>query len=124
MQVGLIGDVTFLVFVVSWIYTRHYILIRIVFSIYKYIPQDIQFIWDPSRGHIASRSLFYSFLGLLTALEIILIIWLYMIIKVLWKVVRGQPPEDTRSDSESVYSYHFDLKNIHPDIPPNFEQGY
>ena len=102
LQVGLIGDATFLVFVVSWIYTRHYILIRIIFFIYKYIPQDIQFIWDPSRGYVASRWLFYSFLGLLTSLEIILIIWLYMIMKVLWKVARGQPPEDTRSDSESV----------------------
>jgi len=102
LQVGLIGDATFLVFVVSWIYTRHYILIRIIFFIYKYIPQDIQFIWDPSRGYVASRWLFYSFLGLLTSLEIILIIWLYMIMKVLWKVVRGQPPEDTRSDSEDT----------------------
>jgi hypothetical protein len=112
MQVGPIGDASFLVFVASWIYTRHYILFRIIFSIYKYVPQDIEFIWDPSSGRLASHSLWLAFLGLLIALEAILMIWLFMIFKVLWKVIRGHSPEDTRSDSESVYSSRFDLRDI------------
>ncbi|PLW19661.1 hypothetical protein PCANC_04825 [Puccinia coronata f. sp. avenae] len=102
MQVGPIGDASFLVFVASWIYTRHYILFRIIFSIYKYVPQDIEFIWDPSSGRLASHSLWLAFLGLLIALEVILMIWLFMIFKVLWKVIRGHSPEDTRSDSEDT----------------------
>jgi hypothetical protein len=100
-----------LVFVFSWIYTRHYVLLRIIFAIYKDLPHDIEFTWNPSTGQIASRSLWIAFLSLLSALEILLMIWLFMILKVLWKVVRGHAPEDTRSDTESVHYCWLKMRN-------------
>ncbi|POW13461.1 hypothetical protein PSHT_07717, partial [Puccinia striiformis] len=88
LQVGTIGDASFLAFVFSWIYTRHYVLIRIIFAIYTDLPQDMNL---PA----SDRSFMDYILVLLTALETIIMIWLYMILKVVWKVARGQAPEDT-----------------------------
>ncbi|KAH9465831.1 hypothetical protein MJO29_007525 [Puccinia striiformis f. sp. tritici] len=102
LQVGTIGDASFLAFVFSWIYTRHYVLIRIIFAIYTDLPQDIELVWNLSTGQLPTGPLWITFLVLLTALETIIMIWLYMILKVVWKVARGQAPEDTRSDTEDT----------------------
>ncbi|POW00879.1 hypothetical protein PSTT_12846 [Puccinia striiformis] len=56
------------------------------------------FFWLPA----SDGPLWITFLVLLTALETIIMIWLYMILKVVWKVARGQAPEDTRSDTEDT----------------------
>ncbi|KAA1066802.1 sphingosine N-acyltransferase lag1 [Puccinia graminis f. sp. tritici] len=122
LKVGIVGDASFLVFVFSWIYTRHYVLLRIIFAIYKDLPQDIEFTWNPSKGQIASRSLWIAFLSLLSALEILLMIWLFMILKVLWKVVRGHAPEDTRSDTEDTDDEAGETKSRSPKIPVSCEK--
>ncbi|WAQ86929.1 hypothetical protein PtA15_7A658 [Puccinia triticina] len=122
LKVGPIGDASFLVFVFSWIYTRHYVLLRIIFAIWKDLPEDIEFIWNPSEGQIASQSLWIAFLGLLSALEILLMIWLFMILKVLWKVARGHAPEDTRSDSEDTDDDVREKKANYPRIQVSCEK--
>lgn len=42
----------------------------------------------------------YSFLSLLLSLQALIFIWFIMIVRVVYKVIRGQPADDVRSDDE------------------------
>lgn len=100
LQIRIVGDVSFLAFVLSWLYTRHYVLVKIIWAIYHELPEDIGFSWNPKKGYLANYPLWIVFMTLLSSLEILLIIWLFMILNVLWKVMKGKAAQDSRSDSE------------------------
>ncbi|KAF1953439.1 longevity-assurance protein-like protein [Byssothecium circinans] len=57
-----------------------------------YTNRDGAVCWNPSNR--------YSFLTLLLALQAIILLWFVMIVKVVYKVVRGQNADDVRSDDE------------------------
>ncbi|KAJ2990738.1 hypothetical protein NUW54_g8384 [Trametes sanguinea] len=57
-------------------------------------------IWDPSRGHFMTKEIYFGFFAMLVALQIIQLIWFWMICRVAYRVVTGQGAEDTRSDDE------------------------
>ena len=65
---------------------------------------DLQTIWKTLT--FQSDTLCYSlpvqrtFLALLVFLQFITLLWLYMILRVAWRVVRGIGADDTRSEDE------------------------
>ncbi|KAJ3188164.1 sphingosine N-acyltransferase lag1 [Gaertneriomyces sp. JEL0708] len=101
-------DVAFAIFTLSWIATRHYFLLLLCYSIYKdpftYIPEEYRS-WDPNGTEsFYSMNVYYVFNTLFAALQILLIYWLAMVIKVVVKVVQGGKAEDVRSDDEEEES--------------------
>ena len=97
-----ICDATFVLFLISWIISRHYIYIIIIISAWHDAPRYLGgYRWDPSKGILFTKPIHYIFMALLIALQIVLCVWLSMILRVLYKVVTGSSAEDTRSDDES-----------------------
>lgn len=94
------SDGTFCVFVVSWLITRHILFGIVIYSAYSVAPQLITFTWAPERGHYLTRDAYIAFVGLMVALQVILCIWFAMICRLVFKVLRGNPPDDMRSDDE------------------------
>lgn len=93
-------NVGFVVFMVGWIITRHWlynlVYLSVVFELNTYIAYD----WSWEREHFWNEKTRYIFIGLLTALQLLLVMWFFMIVKVALGVVLGGGAEDSRSDDE------------------------
>ncbi|GAA5958078.1 hypothetical protein JCM3765_002801 [Sporobolomyces pararoseus] len=94
------SDTTFALFLVSWIATRHVIYGMILWSVIFEAPKILPYDWRATEGYFFSRGVHVSFSVLLCALQVIILIWLGMILRVLWNILRGGSAEDTRSDDE------------------------
>lgn len=119
-------DVAFGVFMVTWFAARHVLYMCVCWSIYKHIPEEIQYgcyrggdldlkgpfpvpndfdhLTQPFRDPVGlvcwNDSIKWVFLGMLLALQCVLLVWFAMIVKVAWKVLSGEGADDTRSDDE------------------------
>ncbi|KAJ9494760.1 Sphingosine N-acyltransferase lag1 [Exophiala xenobiotica] len=119
-------DVAFGTFMVLWFVNRHILYMWVCWSIYAHIPEEIQYgcykgsvedlqgpyptpnDWDhltqPFRDPVGlvcwNNNIKWTFLGMLLALQCIMILWFVLICKVAYKVVTGQGAEDNRSDDE------------------------
>jgi very-long-chain ceramide synthase len=119
-------DVIFGVFMVTWLVARHLLYMAVCWSIYAHIPEEIQYgcyrggdlnlegplpvpddfdhltqpFRDPEGLVCWTNGIKLVFLGLLLALQCILLVWFSMILKVAYKVVSGEGADDTRSDDE------------------------
>ncbi|ETI23757.1 hypothetical protein G647_05563 [Cladophialophora carrionii CBS 160.54] len=119
-------DIAFGVFMVSWFALRHVLYNMVWYSIYAHIPQEIRYgcyrgsvkdlegpiptpnDWDhliqPFKNPVGlvcwNNSIKWGFLSMLAALQVILIIWFGMIVRVAYKVITGKGAEDVRSDDE------------------------
>jgi acyl-CoA-dependent ceramide synthase len=93
-------DVAFVSFMLMWIYTRHILYNRVLLSALYDVPNIIEFAWKPEEEHFLTKEVQTGFVALLAALQVLLIIWFFMIVKVLIAVVSGKNAEDTRSDDE------------------------
>ncbi|RPD66723.1 longevity assurance proteins LAG1/LAC1 [Lentinus tigrinus ALCF2SS1-7] len=99
LGMSMLCDVTFVVFLLSWLVTRHFLFILAIKATWesKYaVPR----VWDPSRGHFMTKEIYIAFLAMLIALQIIQLVWFWMICRVAYRVVTGQGAEDSRSDDE------------------------
>jgi len=93
-------DATFVWFLVSWLVTRHVLFILVIKSTWDarwIIPP----IWDIDRGHYMTGGVWWAFFLMLVALQLIQLLWFWMICRVAWRVVSGQGAEDERSDDEN-----------------------
>ena len=92
--------VAFGVFMLEWLVARHWyynkVYLSVLFDVDKYISND----WSWEREHFFTPRMKYAFVGLLSALQILLIMWFAMIIKVAVGVVIHKTASDARSDSE------------------------
>lgn len=65
------------IFLVLWIYTRHYLVIVVMVSIATQAQKYLPIIWDPARGYFVSRTWSKPvFLTLFGLLELLQIMWL------------------------------------------------
>lgn len=98
------ADFTFVLFLVSWVVTRHYVYLRLVWGIYRWLPVDVPFAWrpDPDHGQFLTRGTWIMFLSLLMALQALLVMWFALIVRVTVRVLKGGGADDARSDSECV----------------------
>ncbi|KAK9457494.1 TLC domain-containing protein [Dipodascopsis uninucleata] len=119
-----ICDFMFGVFIVNWIIGRHVLYIKLLLSAMFDAPiligykcvfdplDDVVSIGDslstsPNKTRVAqgeeqcfTELVHYAFIGLMWILQIVTLIWLYMILKVAIKVLSGNSAEDSRSDDE------------------------
>nr|XP_018264029.1 acyl-CoA-dependent ceramide synthase [Kwoniella dejecticola CBS 10117]OBR86187.1 acyl-CoA-dependent ceramide synthase [Kwoniella dejecticola CBS 10117] len=93
-------DLTFVIFLISWLFSREIGLFLVIKTSYQDAPKHIKFNWSPSTGHYLTYNTYIGFIGLVTLLWVLASIWFYMAIKVAVKVVKGQGAEDSRSDDE------------------------
>ncbi|KAJ1658916.1 Sphingosine N-acyltransferase lag1 [Dispira simplex] len=93
-------DVTFVIFVVVWFVTRHVLCFWIAYSAMTEPELYREFKWDPANGVFYTETVRYIFLGLFALLQLVLIFWSYLIVKVVYRVVSGNSAHDNRSDSE------------------------
>lgn len=95
-----ICNFAFGLFMLSWIITRHILYPRVLYSVIydadKYIKRD----WNPNLEWYWTRTSKNAFVLLLSAIQLLVILWFFMIVKVAVGVLRGKPAEDTRSDDE------------------------
>ncbi|KAF8639648.1 hypothetical protein AX17_000913 [Amanita inopinata Kibby_2008] len=94
-------DATFAIFLVSWLITRHVLFIFVIKSTYYDCPRVIGFVWDPEIGSYLSAPVWLGFTVLLFALQILQMIWFWMICRVAWRVISGKGATDERSDDDS-----------------------
>lgn len=119
-------DAMFGVFIVTWLITRHVLYLWVCWSIYAHIPEEIKYgcyegstqnlqgpspvpdDWEhltwPFRDPVGlvcwNDNIKWGFLGMLLALQVIMLMWFTLIIKVAYKVLSGQGADDNRSDDE------------------------
>lgn len=126
LKFRLICDIAFGVFLVGWFVARQVLYLLVCYSVYAHIPEEITYgcyfgSASDLKGPIPPPDLFnhliqpfrdpeglvcwddkikWTFLSVLLALQVLLLIWFVMIIKVACKVIRGGEAEDSRSDDE------------------------
>jgi very-long-chain ceramide synthase len=127
LKFRLICDIAFGAFMITWFVARHVFYMGVCWSIYAHIPEEVNYgcyrgsasdlegplpvpadydhllqpFYAPTGFVCWTSGIMQVFLGVLLALQVILLIWLSMIVKVAYKVVSGEGADDTRSDDES-----------------------
>lgn len=98
-------DIMFIVFMVAWIVLRHGVYVYVLWFSWK----EARNIMDADCSKFALNEyvkLCYTdfqidiFLLLLSFLQLIMCIWMYMILRVAFRVIRGGSADDVRSDSD------------------------
>jgi acyl-CoA-dependent ceramide synthase len=92
-------DATFVIFLVSWLFTRQVGLIFVLQTIYRH-SHIIPYGWNPEKGYFYSENTPPIFLTLLSLLLCLTTVWFYMACMVAVRVLRGLGAEDSRSDDE------------------------
>ncbi|KAJ2308348.1 Sphingosine N-acyltransferase lag1 [Coemansia sp. RSA 2706] len=93
--------VSFAVFIMTWIYTRHYLYMKIMWSITfesaVYLKEDM---WFPERGSFHTRTVLMGFSIMLGVLQLLIIYWFTLMMRIIYRIVFLSNLEDNRSDSE------------------------
>lgn len=122
---ALIMDSVFGFFAFSWIITRDILFGIVIYSAYMRSPQLMEFKWDPENGHYITYTGYVAFVSLLLALQvcattifpsffaplililkILLFFWTIVLLRIIWNVLGGNPPDDSRSDEERHVETH------------------
>ncbi|KAG0275238.1 sphingosine N-acyltransferase lag1 [Linnemannia exigua] len=110
-----ICDVFFGTFMVTWLYTRHYmyayILHGFMFTAYEMIPFEL----DISQGKWYCRELAWLPILGLALLQILMVYWFALILRILVKILKGHSAEDERSEDESEPVQHEEKKIVEMD---------
>jgi acyl-CoA-dependent ceramide synthase len=109
-------DLTFVVFVLTWIVTRHLVFFYLMWSIHvesfgvfekhnnqpdPWFGREFHELAEWKRPGVYSKPVYLNvFLGLFAGLQTLLIIWLGMIFKVIVKVVSGKGADDVREEED------------------------
>ncbi|CAJ0636754.1 480_t:CDS:10 [Entrophospora sp. SA101] len=116
---NIITDSMFGFFMITWAYTRHYLYGYITWATYQEScqPEYNACIWDPLNGYWLTWWSKYIILLGLVLLQILMIYWFNLILKVAWRVIKGKNAEDSRSDVED------DEDDISSENPPNTKKS-
>jgi very-long-chain ceramide synthase len=127
LKFRLICDIAFGAFMITWFVARHVFYMGVCWSIYSHVPEEVKYgcyrgsasdlegplpvpddydhlvqpFFNPTGLVCLNTGIRQLFLGVLLALQGILLIWLSMIVKVAYKVVSGEGADDTRSDDDN-----------------------
>jgi len=98
-----ITDYSFGIFFISWIITRHilyfYLLKSVIYESLELIEKKE---WLPSEGNFYSLWVWRYFVALFVGLQILLLLWGWLILKVAVKVIIGEGADDVRSESDET----------------------
>lgn len=95
----IICDVLFVVFMVVWLVTRNMLFPRLLYAV-AFEMDTLEYRWDPENEYFWTKGTQTAFIALLGSLQVLLVLWFFLIVKVAYSVVRGNPAEDSRSDDE------------------------
>lgn len=130
-------DIAFGAFMITWFVARHVLYLGVCWSIYAHVPEEVNYgcyygrasdlqgpfpvpddyqhliqpFLDPAGGVCLNTGIRQVFLGVLLALQGLLLIWGSMIVKIAYKVVSGEGADDTRSDDEKSEAEDEESKN-------------
>ncbi|KZT72519.1 LAG1-domain-containing protein [Daedalea quercina L-15889] len=99
MGLSTLCDMTFVWFMISWVITRHWLFVLAIKSTWS-AKRTIPPLWDPDRGHFMTSGVFGLFQAMLISLEIMQVMWFWMVCRIAYRVVSGKGAEDERSDDE------------------------
>ncbi|KAJ2556236.1 Sphingosine N-acyltransferase lag1 [Coemansia sp. RSA 1933] len=92
---------SFVVFIISWIYTRHYLYMKIMYSIaFESTTILTNDDYDPSNGSFYRHDIISAFGVLLALLQLLIIYWFYLVLRIIYRIVFQRNLDDSRSDSE------------------------
>ncbi|KAJ2798397.1 Sphingosine N-acyltransferase lag1 [Coemansia guatemalensis] len=98
-----VPNILFGAFTVSWVFTKHYLCLKMMLSIWTEGPQEIPYEKQFPRypNSYASYPIVIVIWIILCVLQAILIYWFVMILRVLQRVlIQGKDAADNRSDDE------------------------
>jgi len=90
----------FFLFVCAWVYLRHYLNLRIIWSLFTEFRTVGPYVLDWEGGSYKCDIAFFITLSLLAALQSLNLFWLYCIGRVAYRLVVHNIAEDDRSDNE------------------------
>lgn len=99
-------DATFVFFILTWIAMRHGLYNYILYSAYRdsWLIAEEGCHYNEDTGELIrcfDKPAYWMFVGLLGALQCITILWMYMILRVFVRVIRGSSAVDSRSDEDT-----------------------
>ncbi|ODV86873.1 hypothetical protein CANARDRAFT_195349 [[Candida] arabinofermentans NRRL YB-2248] len=103
-----ICDLMFLIFMLSWIILRHGVYNFVLYHTYQNASRlmggscELALKLNLNLNNCYPDLLFNILVFLLFGLQIITIIWLFMILKVAYKVIKGDNADDVRSDDDDM----------------------
>jgi len=151
MDYSVVCDYVFGLFMLAWVATRHVIYPLICYSLWADMPKVTNFgcyrgtngnitgpFPPPDRiGHLLkpfrwpdgvvcfNEQIQWSFLSALLSLQVLMLMWFYMILRVAAKVLRGEAADDVRSDDEGeaeLEDADEDLMEMNFPPPPPYEE--
>ena len=93
-------NVQFGIFMLVWTVTRHILYNQVLWSVMVDPQKYIGYAWRPDKELFFTHNVQRLFTFLLGMLQILLILWFLMIVKVAVGVLMGKDAEDSRSDDE------------------------
>lgn len=91
----------FFIFVTTWIYLRHYINIKILWSVLTEFRTVGDYVLDFATQQYKCWISLPIVFTLIAALQLVNLYWLFLIFRILYRMVWKGIVEDTRSDTES-----------------------
>lgn len=70
LKVPTMCDITFGVFLLSWLVTRHILFILIIVSTFTDVPKVLPYGWIPEEGVWFTKQVYIAFVGMLIALQV------------------------------------------------------
>ncbi|KAI8086420.1 TLC domain-containing protein [Halteromyces radiatus] len=93
-------DIAFGLFAIAWPVTRHGFFTIIVWATITEPTRYLDMKWEPEKGKYFTPLTQKMYVGLFLLLQIIMIYWFAMILKIIIAVLKGKNAEDVRSDDE------------------------
>lgn len=87
-------------FMCAWIYLRHYLNLRIIYSLFTEFKTVGPYEVDWENGQYKCWISFYITLVLLASLQALNLFWLFFIIRIAYRFVVYQTADDDRSEAE------------------------
>ncbi|WWD15763.1 hypothetical protein CI109_100185 [Kwoniella shandongensis] len=94
-------DIAFVIFLVSWLFSRQVGLFLVIRTLYVDAPNYINLEWAPAQGKFLNKTTFWTFLTLIMLLYVLATMWFCMACVVAVRVVRGLGAEDIREEDVS-----------------------
>ncbi|ORZ09460.1 TLC domain-domain-containing protein, partial [Absidia repens] len=110
---GIICNVTFVMMLVSWMYTRVYLYGCIMLSTWMEPGLYVNFRLAPLEGWWFPDFVVYIIFGLMLGLYCLILFWTAMIFKVLYKIVFTENASDVRSDDEDEEIPVLEKEDLH-----------
>jgi very-long-chain ceramide synthase len=87
-------------FMCIWIYLRHYLNLRIIYSLFTEFQTVGPYVMDWDAGQFKCPLAFYITLTLLSSLQALNLFWLFFILRIAYRFVVHNVAKDDRSEAE------------------------